>query len=198
MATQTVVITLQAHAMHHPWPEDEDGWRGVFQSTFSLAREALDTEARRCQQAVQDFATTLILVIATSHLVAAAQIGDGAVVVADDMGNLFALTEPQHGEFANETRFLTSDNMLASMQVQVWQGYPRHLALFTDGLERLILSRPGNTPYRPFFHPLFRFTADLIVARAGQEHLARFLRSDRMRARSDDDLTLVLAAYREG
>jgi hypothetical protein len=88
--------------------------------------------------------------------------------------------------------------MVASMQVQVWQGHPRHLALFTDGLERLILSRPDNTPYGPFFHPLFRFTADLVEATAGQEHLARLLRSDRIRARSDDDLTLLLAAYTEG
>jgi serine/threonine protein phosphatase PrpC len=198
MATQTVVATLQAHATHHPWPEDKDGWRDALQSAFSLAREALDTEACRCQQPVQDFATTLMLVVATSHLVAAAQIGDGAAIVADNVGNILALTEPQHGEFVNETRFLTSDNMLASMQVQVWQGHPRHLALFTDGLERLILSRPANTPYGPFFHPLFRFTADLVEATAGQESLTRLLRSDRIRARSDDDLTLLLAAYTEG
>jgi serine/threonine protein phosphatase PrpC len=192
------VATLQTHHRHHPWPEDEDGWRDVFHSTFSTAREAIVAEAHVHQQSLHNFATTLILVVATSHLVAAAQIGDGAAVVADEGGNLRTLTVPQHGEFINEALFLTSDNMVASMQVQVWRGCPRYVALFTDGLERLVLSRPENTPHAPFFQPVFHFTAALGEVTAGQEHLARFLRSDRMRGRSDDDLTLLLAAYVEG
>ena len=139
-------------------------------------------------------ATTLILLVATPVLVAAAQVGDGAVVVGDGGSDLIALTTPQSGEYLNETTFLTAPDALDTAQINVWHGVPGYVAAFSDGLQMLALQMPAGTPHAPFFVPLFQFVARLTDAAAAQEQLTAFLRSPRLRTRVDDDVTLLIAA----
>jgi len=51
-----------------------------------------------------------------------------------------------------------------------------------------------GSPFAPFFLPLFRFIASEPDAAAAQEQLTAFLSSPRVQERSDDDITLALAA----
>jgi hypothetical protein len=157
------------------------------------ARGSLEAEAGKRQIPLRDLATTLIVIIATPELVAAAQVGDGATVVGDREGNLATLTAPPNSEYVNETIFLTSAEALASAQTAVWRSAVVNLALFSDGLQRLALKMPEGTPHPPFFSPLFRFLTNVTDESAAHEQLAAFLHSPRITARTDDDLTLVLA-----
>ncbi|OIO94724.1 MAG: hypothetical protein AUJ96_28120 [Armatimonadetes bacterium CG2_30_66_41] len=143
---------------------------------------------------VRQLATTLIVVAASPDMVAAAQVGDGAAVVRDADGNLFALTAPQQGEYLNETTFLISPDALDTAQVQTWRGRVGGVAAFSDGLQMVALKMPEGAPHAPFFAPLFRFAAQCEDGAAATEQLVSFLRSPRIAERTDDDRTLLLAA----
>lgn len=149
------------------------------------------TDLQIISATLREFATTLLLAVVTPEWVAAVQVGDGAVVVEDGAGDLRTLTTPEHGEYLNETAFITSSDYLARAQYAVWRHDGlRSVALLTDGLELLALDLARNVPHAPFFRPLFAFAA---APDSTEEELAAFLRSERVCARTDDDKTLVLA-----
>ncbi len=169
----------------------------VLLQTLAAARDAVKAEAERQAIAVREYASTAIAIVATSEWVAVAQIGDGAAVVRDLDGNAIALTQPQQGEYANQTTFLTSDNALDTAQTRIWNGRATHLALFSDGLQRLALEMPEGTPFDRFFNPLFQFVAQNLDETEGNRQLVAFLQSPRVTQRTDDDLTLLLGHLTE-
>ena len=54
----------------------------------------------------------------------------------DDYGWVFW---PQHGEFANQTNFITQDNALEVLEFELEDRCVDEIAIFTDGIERLVL-----------------------------------------------------------
>lgn len=160
---------------------------------------ALTLEAARENWKLADLATTLVLVIANDRAAIAVQIGDGVAIVnygdsTDPAGEqTIALTIPRNGEYANETTFVTSQTAHETLQIATWSGALRHLAVMTDGLQRLALSFPQAVPHQPFFRPLFQFVAQHTDTALAGSQLAHFLASPRVTDRADDDLTLFLA-----
>ncbi len=138
-----------------------------------------------------DYATTLTIAVVSTDEVWAAQVGDGAVVVrsGDDLVSLAATAK---GEFLNETTFLTSKSWRRETSVECRRITPSGVALTTDGLGLLALDMSTGQPHAPFFEPLFAFcetTAD------GTQGVERFLGSERVASRTDDDLTLLIALH---
>ncbi|HLK60241.1 MAG TPA: PP2C family serine/threonine-protein phosphatase [Chthonomonadaceae bacterium] len=163
-------------------------------AALESAASGVEAEAATRDLPVQDLASTLILVLATPTGVAIAQVGDGAVVAGDADGKIFALTKPENGEYANTTTFLTSPGALENAQFVLHPSPITALAVFSDGLQRCALRMPDATPYAPFFTPLFRFVADEPDANEANTQLTAFLNSPRVLERTDDDITLILAA----
>jgi hypothetical protein len=174
---------------------DEEGARALLSDALTAAKATVEAEAQACSLTSKDLATTLIVVIATPELIAAAQIGDGVVVAEDERGNFFALTTPQNGEYVNETTFLTSQNALTTAEFTLWRGAVAHLALLTDGLQMLALEMNERQPHKPFFSPLFQFVTKVTDKTEANEKLAAFLRSERIAERTEDDLTILLATF---
>jgi serine/threonine protein phosphatase PrpC len=87
---------------------DDDRLRVPLKQSFAAAAKAVEAEAAELGTTPQELATTLIVALAGPGFVAAAQVGDGAVVVEDADSNLFALTTPASGEFVNESGRLPS------------------------------------------------------------------------------------------
>lgn len=163
-----------------------------------FVRRSLELIAGQDEIALREYATTLILVVATANWLSAVQIGDGAVVGRDVEGAVFAVTTPPEAEYANSTTFITSPEWQKEIQWSYREGAIAGLAVFSDGLQRLALKLPEGTPHPPFFSPLFRFVSGLAVADGnvdpvGTSQLTSFLQSPRITERADDDLTLVLA-----
>lgn len=159
-----------------------------------VAKEAVEAEAVAGNNQPYDLATTLILAIASPQVVAVAQIGDGLAVAKDSQGQLIALTSPKNGEYFNETTFLTSPNAIDTVQIKFWRENIVNLGVLTDGLQMLALNMVVGEPHKPFFFPLFEFAANAEDKVIAKEQLVRFLSSDRITQRTDDDLTLVIAA----
>ncbi|MBD2774440.1 PP2C family serine/threonine-protein phosphatase [Iningainema tapete] len=195
VATETAIENLSIQEISRRTIEKDDA---VVQSLLSeamiAAKKAVEEEAVACNQQQKDLASTLIIALATPHLVAVAQIGDGMAVAKDITGNLTAITTPSNGEYINETIFLTSPRSLDSAQLNIWRQPIVNIGVLTDGLQMLAMNMNEGCPHKPFFFPLFDFVASAEDKTIAKEQLVKFLRSERITQRTDDDLTIVLAA----
>lgn len=178
------------------WEEgSDDDWRALLVCGLTEALESLEKEATSRQAALRDFACTLAVAVAhPGRMVVAIQIGDGAVVAQEDGGEPFAVTRPTPSEYLNETTFLISPNAIDGASFTLWRGNLARMAALTDGLQMLALRMPGGEPHLGFFAPLFRFVASTGNTKKRETELQAFLDSPRVRERTDDDLTLFLAA----
>ncbi|USR91827.1 protein phosphatase 2C domain-containing protein [Phormidium yuhuli AB48] len=174
-------------------PSEEPDLNQLLTQALQAARTRVIEEAEAAGLPVRECASTLILLVANHEGVAVAQIGDGAAVMIDESGTLTALSQPQQGEYANQTTFLTSEGAIAQAEISIYPIPPRGIALFSDGLQRLALEMPQGTPHERFFSPLFQFIQQDSDEAGANEQLQGFLTSPRVSQRTDDDLTLVLA-----
>jgi len=169
-------------------------WETILGKSFVEARSAIEENVVAGETVLDDFATTLIVVVVRDDLIAAAQVGDGATIIEDESGTLQGLTVPVPGEYVNETIFLTSKDSLLTLQRRVLRKQTKAVATFTDGLQLLCLSWPDCSPSQQFFAPLFRFIVDSTDEIETERQMSNFLGSKRIQELTEDDLTLVLAA----
>ena len=151
----------------------------------------------------REFACTVLAAIVGEEQAAFFQIGDGAIVVSnrsepDDYGWVFW---PQHGEFANQTNFITQENALDVLEFELEDRCVDEVALFTDGIERLVLDLTERTAPPQFFRTLFGWLAKTEKAPLNAElpvssAVASYLNSKQINERTDDDKTLILATRR--
>jgi hypothetical protein len=168
-------------------------WHNLLTRAFSAVRAGLIAHANQHQTKLSAYATTALVAVLTDQWTIGAGLGDGGLVVADQMGNLISLCPPQRGPYANMTNFLTQADALERLAISILPAPVVGGALFSDGLLPLALNLVHNRPHPPFFNPLFAFTDHSSEEAQANEQLADFLSSPRLNARTDDDKTLVLA-----
>jgi hypothetical protein len=163
------------------------------------ARDAVLAHARDQNADPRQFASTLLAIVSTDHGGGAVQIGDGVIVVNQDEGDWDWVFWPQRGEYANTTRFLTDADALEHIQVDDFSRPLSDIALISDGLESLALHYASKSVHAPFYAGLFD---PLIKSDGAGRHdalsavLETFLGSPRVSARTDDDMSIVLATRR--
>jgi hypothetical protein len=182
-------------------------WRELFTQAYAAAKSSVDRLAEAAGMPARAFASTLLCAALSDDVLALAQLGDGVAAgfspapdaaspPGESAGNdWFLAAEPQRGEYANETYFLSQADALQHLDIYVYAEPVRALALMTDGLLRLVLDGQRR-PHAPFFRPLLTFAVEVESPTAGQAQLNDFLRSDRVSARTDDDKTILLALRR--
>ncbi len=148
----------------------------------------------------RDFACTLLACFVGQERSAFLQLGDGAIVISrreapDDYDYVFW---PQQGEYANETLFATGRDAEDDLQFHVHNGPVDEVALFSDGLQNMVLDYENRRAHSKFFMPMFKSvrTATSGYSRRLSSALAEYLASPEILARTDDDKTLVLATRR--
>jgi Protein phosphatase 2C len=186
-------------------PVDAVGWNAYLQEAVgaladrferaadSLARETAPDGA----STAADFATTLLVAVASPPWVGLVSVGDGFAVTRAELDgaehyHLVVPPDPSSA-FAGETAFLTSDSARSSCTWALWDPGVTGLALSTDGLTDLALEFEGSRPLRAhhdFFRPWFKRADD---PDSPSEHLVRFLAGERVCQQTADDKTLVLA-----
>ncbi len=196
-ASQAALAAL-AGALAGGWPAAPDRWQSLFGAAYASARSQVEQLAAAAGLPARAFATTLLCAALSDRGLAVAQLGDGiaaAFTPSDDpqsIGSWFLAAEPQRGEYANETYFLSQPDALEHVQIAVYAERVRALAVMTDGLLRLVLNGKRQ-PHVPFFEPLLTFGVEVDEPAQGSRLLADFLASERVCARTDDDKTVVLA-----
>jgi hypothetical protein len=194
-AARAVEEALEALAagLESARPESPDAWERLFCDAFASAQQALTALALAAGESPRDYASTLTCIVADAERLAVGQIGDGAVVGIDQNGQMFTATRLQRGEYANETHFVTQEDALEQAVIDVSLPPVNALAVMSDGLIRLGLKMPAQDPHEPFFEPLFRFVNAVENEQEAAVQLERFLGSERVNSRTDDDKALVLA-----
>lgn len=164
----------------------------------SEARAAVVAEAQRCGVEPRELASTLLVTILGPDAGSALQIGDGVIVVGDHGEEWCWVFWPQRGEYVNTTRFLTDDDAAEWIQIEPLPGTITEVALMTDGLEPLALQYATKTIHEPFFRTIFQPLIDDNAINSAQlsRALESFLGSDRVAARTDDDVSLIMATRR--
>ncbi len=181
-----------------PGPISREQVERLFAKTLKKAIAALQKQASSGGYSASELACTLLVFIATPQWIAAMQIGDGFIVVRESRQKIYQLLfPPDKGEFINETTFVTSDNALDKMQVDVLAGEQEFICAATDGLERVAVRMSDWSPFAPFFQPLEDYLWETSNHEQEDEYVKSFLESERLNARTDDDKTLVLCLYRK-
>jgi serine/threonine protein phosphatase PrpC len=172
---------------------DRDAGENVLQEI----RHSLVSAARTLETTIHEMASTLLVGIFHSSRSVFYQIGDGVWCVSIN-GIVGAATWPDQGEFVGQTEFVTSSNARAALQFSAVNGQIDHAVGMTDGLERLSLDFAARIPHSGFIDPLvgaLRSAPDMAVMEVS---LLRFLTSEKICARTDDDKTLAVISYAEG
>jgi hypothetical protein len=146
----------------------------------------------------RDYACTLLCAFISPDAAAFLQIGDGAIVVSHGEADGWCyLFWPQHGEFANTTNFVVSPNATEVMEFEVAARRIDEIALFTDGIENLVLHQASRSVHEPFFNQMFppvRSSRADGLDDALSDGLKRYLSAPAICEKTDDDKTLILAS----
>lgn len=182
------------------------GIRGHLMKTVrSAAEDALEViEARASEEGMQpgEFASTLIMVIATNRWAAGFQIGDGTSIIKFGNSNpdgsenrsYSVLTQPQRGQYANWTYFLTSEGRIDKAEESEIIGDLEGIIMVTDGLQGHALDH--EKPRDTFLNSLYSYVqnqkSDEFESKAhvGIEDL---LKNKRVTKYTSDDTTVLVA-----
>ena len=158
------------------------------------SRESIDRHAKKNGKHLKDYACTLNGSVIGSNYSIYFQIGDGGIVI--NSGHEYQpIFWPEQGEYINTTYFISDESFLEHLNIKQMDCSPNEIALFTDGLQNLVLSYSQKTAHNGFFSPLFDYLrknpcnefVDLSTP------LHTFLNRTEINDRSDDDKTLILA-----
>lgn len=193
-AVNTVAKRLSQAIDRNRLPVDAESWRELFTPALVTAFERLNAEADERTIALRDLACTLVLAVSGPGCTATIHVGDGACVAQWTDGTLETLTSaPAGDEFLELTTFLISDNATEEAQVTCTSRTAHGLAAFSDGLELMLLKYPQWEPSDSALNPFFSFWERATERRAAVGELEGFLESEKVRQRTYDDVTLVLA-----
>lgn len=172
-----------------------DATHDFFSVWVKAFQAAIAAQAKEEDLSIYEYACTAAAAIVGEQAAAFFQVGDGAIVVNGESDEYDWVFWPEKGEFANETSFLIGVGTFYTAQYEFVTGRIEELALFTDGLELLLLNMAGQTVHSPFFRMAF---APLRQSPSGHDEklsqsLAVFLASDEVNDRTSDDKTLILA-----
>lgn len=171
--------------------------RKTIASWYERAQSAVVAEAARREVPARELACTLLVAVVGKDWATFAQLGDGAIVI-EPPEDYTVVFWPQSGEYANTTNFLTGEGLLANLEVVERQSEVSSIAVFTDGLERLILRFQERVVHTPFLRPMFSKLRQEDEMDRLFPQLRSFLESPAVNERTDDDKTLVLAVRDSG
>lgn len=168
----------------------------------------IDFAAEEAGGARSDYACTLVAAIVSPAGTLFAQIGDGAAVFRT--GDTYEVAIwPEEMEYLNVSRFVTDAEAARHLKHR-WVSEPvMALALFSDGLQHLIVDSKQKQPHAPFFERVFRTIEapnlvgvitkdsrskeDRILNERASMWLQQMLQSEFVTNRTDDDTSIVIA-----
>jgi Protein phosphatase 2C len=173
---------------------------GFIEDWVAQFQQFVATQAGEEGLGMQDFACTLLAAVVCHEQAAYFQIGDGAIVASrrDEKDCYHCVWWPQQGEYANTTNFLTDAGAVDKIFRRLKSSSIDEIAIFTDGIQSLVLNYRTRSAHSPFFSPLFRWLRPRGRGYSQElsNSLAAYLSSEKINARTDDDRTLVLATRR--
>lgn len=204
-AFEELVDPLSAFAVETPEPLDGDSLAGEQSGHWGDIRSQVDAclmavrgrligHAAANQGEPDDYLATVVGVIAHPERGALCfHLGDGAITMFAENGEELLTSQPENGEYLNQTYFLVEDEWRLHYRVsEVRSKQLGSIFLMTDGVTDLAYHRQGRilVPEPKFFGPLTDFLLER-TREAGEMGIAKVLDTDRARQLVNDDKTLV-------
>jgi len=164
----------------------------------SLVASLGDTALKNGHE-LRDYSCTLLGAVLAPSASVYVQLGDGAIVVSTEDADEYAwVFWPQHGEYANSTYFVTQPGVEELLQIDVSGPAVDEIAIFSDGIERLVLNMRERSVHAPAFQPIFAWlrTSDEDESGLPSPPLTSYLASEHVNRRTDDDKSLVMGTRR--
>jgi hypothetical protein len=158
-------------------------------------RDTITSAALKHEATPRDFAATLVGCLIGDDFAIFCHVGDGAAVYRTEADNDWIVSSwPAQGEYASTTYFVTDSPEARSRFVVVDQKI-NEVAVFTDGIEQLVLEFSNRSAYTPFFDRMFHPINGTFGGRNRKlsRDLASFLDGPLVCEKTDDDKTLILA-----
>ncbi|OCT15814.1 hypothetical protein A8709_09295 [Paenibacillus pectinilyticus] len=177
----------------------EDVTETFFKTWLNYFQKEIKVRAEISSGTPRDFACTFLCAIISNECEIFAQIGDGAIVVSNELDHYLWVFWPHQGEYENTTFFATDVKAEEWLQYERRKGVPCfEVALFSDGLQRLALHYQTQSAHSPFFRPFFSAlrSQEQSVSDKYTQSLISFLGSPPVNERTDDDKTFILATRR--
>jgi hypothetical protein len=195
LAADTFVDLVRDHFDHGRAIDCIDG--RVASGWLARTAETLEVHAEQFGRHARDYACTLVAAIIGDDAAAFVQVGDGAIVVSRGGQDGWAwVFWPQHGEYSNTTNFVLGPDLASVTAFDQVPGRIHEVALFSDGLENLVLHTATRSVHEPFFE---RVMGPLRASKAeGHDTslsvgLGRYLDTPQFNDRTDDDKSLMIA-----
>lgn len=183
---------FKAHAEHKNELPDRD----TLVDWLDELRDLIATSAARRNRSFSEFACTLIFAASDGLKSCFFKIGDGASCYRSCSDSSWKVPIwPSHGEFASTTFFVTDHKQPFSEYVSVDQSIDAVIS-FTDGLEMLALDMANANAFEPFFQGMikpFEESKSSGFQNNLTDLLIKFLQSERVCSRTDDDKTISIA-----
>jgi hypothetical protein len=162
---------------------------------ITKAKEQLESQSRSSLR-LRDFACTLLVVVATPYWTMAMQVGDGFIVLRHHEQTDYQLVFlPTKGEYINEALFITSSDVRARWSVKVIPQPAVFLAIASDGIEGIAINWKSKEAPVSFFRPFEDTIRRNDPPAAIQQDLKDWLSSPEVNKETDDDKTLLIAAF---
>lgn len=179
----------------HAGKSIEDADPDIVLEWMDNIRDRVNAIASHINVRPRDCASTIVALLAGPRSALVVHVGDGAAVVREEgSSDWFIPSWPFHGDYASTTIFVTDDPMPTPVIVPLPMRLDR-AAVFSDGIERLVLDHSNRTAYAPFFD---KFTAPVAASsetghdRRLSRSLRGYLDSQPVCERTDDDKSLIL------
>lgn len=173
-----------------------DDLRRELLSIVDRVRGELQARADSAGLRLNDFAATLVGVLASSEGGCLFHIGDGVGVARPKAGAAEIISLPENGEYANETYFVTGSEWPAHLRLLPIMAPLGTIVLMSDGAAPFVMQRGLSGLFRPFMDPVELYLNSATPA-AGNAALAGLLNDPRTHAITPDDKTLLIARWQE-
>jgi len=140
---------------------------------------------------VRDLNATLLVYISIKDRQFFGQVGD-CTAIGKSSDTYKVLVPQQRGEYANATFSICNMESIENGLYEKCDGFYPMVALMSDGVESISVSAKDSTVSSLFFDPFFKVFSHQNYNQAEvQKSLERFLQSERINKKTDDDKTLL-------
>lgn len=164
-----------------------------FKSWIVEFQNELATKATSEELTIRDYASTFLAAIVSAESACFVQIGDGAIVIKGEDDEYSYMFVPQNGQYANQTFFITDEKAVERFQFEYIEKPINQIAMFSDGIQNLVLDVQNFTVNQNFFSEWFNWLSEIKDQNIGKKILEDYLNSPKINERTNDDKTLILA-----
>ena len=194
IGSQVAVNSIVDYMLEAYWENADIDICKTLKEGFYMVQKNLELEANEQNFDVKDLNCTLLVFISINEdKQYIGQVGDCIAIGKKNDKPYQLIAHPQKGEYANQTFSVVNIESIDKGEFFKLDEALTHIALMSDGLEKITIDLATLNVSKGFFDPFFKaFLQPHFKPENASNSLISFLSSERINKKTDDDKTLVL------